>query len=166
MREIVDVSGPRAACDAVLSHLQDLPSVVDFRLTQDSSGRLLGEVQARGCRACKILGTASPAVSGAVSNGRGTLCWTLVSSGRSGLSKLLENLRREGIGASLEEVRPISSTSGLTWRQREILSAALDLGYYEEPRRAGLPELARRFGVSRARVSAVLRAAERKALKV
>ncbi|MFB6194399.1 MAG: GAF domain-containing protein [Halobaculum sp.] len=68
--------------------------------------------------------------------------------------------------------RPVAATrqssaalvDSLTDRQREILSAAYQLGYYDSPKRIGGDGLAERFDVSRSTVHQHLRAAERKVL--
>lgn len=53
----------------------------------------------------------------------------------------------------------------LTERQRETLRMAIDLGYYDAPRRCTLEDLAGTFGVSKAAVHKHLQAAEGKVLK-
>lgn len=50
-------------------------------------------------------------------------------------------------------------------RQREVLKLAIELGYYDDPRRTTLEEIAHTFGVSKAAVHKRLVAAESKILK-
>ena len=52
----------------------------------------------------------------------------------------------------------------LTGRQREILEAAVESGYYEEPRGATHEEIAREVGVSAGTVGEHLRRVEEKVL--
>lgn len=53
----------------------------------------------------------------------------------------------------------------LTDKQRQTLEMALETGYYEQPRRADLADLADRIGVSKSAVSQRLRTAEAKLVK-
>lgn len=53
----------------------------------------------------------------------------------------------------------------LTDKQRRTLEIALKTGYYEQPRKADLADLADRLGVSKSAVSQRLRAAEAKIIK-
>lgn len=69
--------------------------------------------------------------------------------------------RRSGVEVELErlvddELRA-GPSYGLTDRQREVLRAALEAGYFEVPRENTLPELAARLGVSDSTVSESLR---------
>jgi len=50
----------------------------------------------------------------------------------------------------------------LTGTERETLERAVEAGYYDDPRRATLSDLAESFGISEAAVSKRLRSAERK----
>lgn len=54
--------------------------------------------------------------------------------------------------------------AAMTDRQREVLRHALDVGYFERPRRTNATELAEQFGLTRATVSQHLRSAQRKVL--
>ncbi len=62
-------------------------------------------------------------------------------------------------------IRPAADIGGLTARQREILSLAWNLGYFEIPARAGLQRIAALTGLSRNTVSQHLRRATRRILR-
>lgn len=53
----------------------------------------------------------------------------------------------------------------LTERQQQVLKIAIDFGYYDDPRRCTLEEVARAFGVSKAAVHKHLLSAESKIMK-
>lgn len=57
------------------------------------------------------------------------------------------------------------TASLLTDRQREAIAIALDLGYYEIPRRAGVREVAGELGCSKSTAATHLRKAEAKVLR-
>ncbi|MFD1514233.1 helix-turn-helix domain-containing protein [Halomarina rubra] len=82
--------------------------------------------------------------------------------------------RREDLRAMIDEFREIGAvtlgkitrfeepTHRLTTRQEEVVSAALDLGYFEWPRRLNSEELAAELDISRATLLEHLRKAESK----
>jgi len=79
-----------------------------------------------------------------------------------GLYELNEYAKREGITLDVLEVRQTDTPReeqdfGLTDPQREALVAAFLHGYYDEPREAGLEDLAELLGVSSTAVSGRLR---------
>jgi len=59
----------------------------------------------------------------------------------------------------------INADDGLTSRQREILSLAWNLGYFDIPARTGLEKLAELTGLSRNTVSQHLRRGMRRILR-
>jgi len=54
----------------------------------------------------------------------------------------------------------------VTKQQLKVLEKALSLGYYEQPRRVNLDELARELGMSKSTVASILRRVEAKAVKM
>ncbi|MFC5367249.1 helix-turn-helix domain-containing protein [Salinirubrum litoreum] len=87
------------------------------------------------------------------------------NTSRSALSAFVTELESEG---GVVEVTALSDGSNgnalLTRRQREMLTAAYDRGYYDSPRRCSTADLAELFDVAPSTVSDVLRRAERRAL--
>ena len=82
---------------------------------------------------------------------------------RKHLSTAKDALEAEGIEMSVVRIHDADGTSqtavGLTDSQREALKAALESGYYEVPREAGLQELADELGESHQSLSEKLRRA-------
>ncbi len=62
---------------------------------------------------------------------------------------------------TMREAIQVAPEAPLTRRQREALSLAVALGYYEVPRRANLHEVAQRMGMSAGAASELLRRGER-----
>ena len=59
-----------------------------------------------------------------------------------------------------------SSAPGLTDEEERVVAAALDAGYYEQPRKTTHTELALRLGTAPATVATLLRRAESSAMAV
>jgi predicted DNA binding protein len=83
----------------------------------------------------------------------------------SELNDLIREVSARGFRPSIEEVvqlREGEAMPRLKPRQEQLLLAALELGYYEVPKRVGTRELAELFGVSPRAVSEVLRRAHKR----
>lgn len=80
-------------------------------------------------------------------------------------SEFIKEADARGYSVNVEEVRPVEKTSiqtQLTRTQMQLLAAALHIGFYEVPKKAGMRELAHLFGTSPRAVSEVLRRAHKK----
>ena len=97
----------------------------------------------------------------------GTVTWEITTSSER-LSGLGEGLDEAGVEFDIDFVHdePSDPTEGLlTDRQREVLLAAIERGYYDTPRRTTLTEVSEALDVSKATGSDVLHRAEGKVLK-
>jgi len=93
-------------------------------------------------------------------DGRAT--WELTTSTER-LSALRSALEERGVSFAIDSVTGIEANEAdrlLTGRQQEIMLAAREAGYYDDPRNATLTEVADDLGVSKATVSDVLHRAE------
>lgn len=89
---------------------------------------------------------------------RGEAEWTITAS-RSRLSDLATQLDATGVSFEVQYVNDdVSNGSAvLTDRQREVLAGAVEMGYFEIPREAGLDEVAAAFDISKSTCSDILR---------
>jgi predicted DNA binding protein len=158
---LAKVSGVQADADAMTRSVRDLPSVEDATFTNLRQDVLLGMVTTR---ACPCTATALPHcnVIQAVAQEGERLRWTLLMRGGEGLRQLTEDLRKQGVGFRVEEVVRLRRVWSLTDRQEQLLTAALELGFYDVPRKVDLRELARLFNVSPRAMSEALRRAHKR----
>lgn len=92
----------------------------------------------------------------------GRASWELTTT-RDRLGRLRDQFDSLGVEYGLESVGPLEPTTPsdvLTDRQREVLLAARDLGYYDVPRRATLTAVADSLGIAKATASDTLHRAE------
>lgn len=95
-----------------------------------------------------------------IQNGQAT--WEVKTSS-SRLSSLRTHLDDLGMGFTIEYVRTLDATQAdrlLTDRQQEVLSTAVEAGYYRAPRESTLGGVADTLGVANATCSDVLHRAE------
>lgn len=83
------------------------------------------------------------------------------TAARERLSELADQLRAIGLPFEVESIRgSVDTEELLTDRQRELLVAATEQGYYDTPRRCSLTELAESVGIAKSTASETLHRAE------
>lgn len=98
---------------------------------------------------------------------------SVVLDSRAILSSVVADLRALGAAVRLRRIGRLNGNNGtdstqtievdvgsVTEKQREAVELAIEMGYYEEPRRATLGDLADRLDISKSAVSQRLNAAE------
>jgi len=155
----------RVASDDLLSILSDVEdrrdtAGVELLWKRESTGLL--QVETESASLLLPLWQAGIPIEMPFSVRNGTATWELTtSSGR--LSELGSLLEERDIGFDLEYVAEIGTAEIerlLTPRQREVLLAAFEAGYYAVPRESTLTAVAHELGVSKATCSDVLHRAE------
>ena len=146
----------------VITDMADQTDIVDFDLLWKGEADALLHVEtARPSILRPVLETGVPIeLPFTVRNGEATWTVTAASDRFSEFGRLLDEI---GIEYDLESVREIGHTRAddiVTDRQREVLLAALERGYYATPREATLTNVARDLGISKATCSELLHRAE------
>lgn len=104
----------------------------------------------------------------------GSLIVSVVVRERETVRELVSAIRETGASVSVERIGPreldrsapaTPDARAITDTQRETIELAVELGYYDEPRKADLQQLADRLDVSRSAVSQRLNAAESKIVR-
>ncbi len=79
---------------------------------------------------------------------------------RSRISDFVGRLEEMGIGSSVSYMRSVDVDDILTEKQRVLVEKAVEMGYYDTPRRCSLTELADEVGVAKSTCSDTLHRAE------
>lgn len=99
----------------------------------------------------------------------GALLISIIVRDRAVLNDIVDALRESGATVRLQRIGRREDDDGgtieldvtsITSKQREAVELAVELGYYDQPRRADLTDLADRLGISKSAVSQRLNAAE------
>jgi predicted DNA binding protein len=85
----------------------------------------------------------------------------VVGGVKGALPELMDNLRQDGCQVELKRVGREDADSVVTRRQEQVVRKALEMGYFDYPRRGGLKELSRDMGVSQSTIAEVLQRGER-----
>ncbi|MDZ7745416.1 MAG: helix-turn-helix domain-containing protein [Halobacteriales archaeon] len=95
----------------------------------------------------------------------GTVAWELTAT-REALADLADGLTERGLDFSVTEIHPgDDEESLLTPRQRHVVQAAVDGGYYEVPRSCSLADVADSTELSKSACSEMLRRAEQRLIR-
>ncbi|MHB8587046.1 MAG: helix-turn-helix domain-containing protein [Thermoplasmatota archaeon] len=90
--------------------------------------------------------------------------WLLICE-KDATNKFVNRLRENGTEVQILSAKPYRQEAGLTDRQREIMDAAVDQGYFEVPRRVTLTKLADRLGIAKSTLSEILARGEKHLLE-
>jgi|GEM_PF-6193785 len=150
--------------EEVESFLKREPTLHDVRIIRSRDGLIVGTAMARCSRACGIE-EAGPCILRSVSTGsNGEVIWSFIGTGPA-FRKFMQRLTDKGIMYKTLELSVIKSNGGLTSRQELILKAALELGFFDYPKKIHVKELAQLFGITPASLTESLRKALKKIVK-
>ena len=163
-RGLVEIRGDdqevRSTVEAIRAH----PAVCHVNFVPLPDGGILGEVVTSKCAACRALTGVDCFLLSAISRPDGRVDWRLITGGEGSLKELVDRLVAEGCEVEVRRSRKPGLSRSLTDRQEEVLRLALEAGYYDQPKRVTIKELARRLGVAPSTFQEVLQRAERKVM--
>lgn len=146
----------------VLSHANDTESINDVELLWKDDTKTIVQLETENPLLLRPLSRAGVPLKTPFTISDGTVAWELFTS-HTKLSDLSDEFDKMDITYTVESVREFNSEPDahqLTDRQREVLLAAYDAGYYETPRRVNLTEVAELLDISKATCSDILHRAE------
>ncbi|MDS0258181.1 helix-turn-helix domain-containing protein [Haloarcula sp. S1CR25-12] len=147
---------------SALSALDDHADVADVDLLATREDSVLLQVETTSPALVVPLWQAGVPVELPFSVRNGDVTWTVLTSADR-LAALGQALDEAGIDYELTFARDIDgrwAARVMTDRQREVLLAALEMGYYATPREATLTEVAAHLDISKATCSDILHRAE------
>ncbi|WP_048198673.1 helix-turn-helix domain-containing protein [Methanocella arvoryzae] len=91
--------------------------------------------------------------------------WQIMAPSRVELQEAIASLEKHAEIAYIRSSASAHSSEGLTERQTSALTAAVEMGYFDSPRRASIEDVAARLGISASTAVEHLRKAEKKVLE-
>ncbi|OIB57955.1 helix-turn-helix domain-containing protein [Natrialba sp. SSL1] len=160
---LVQITGSNV--EQVLETMNDHPQLTEVTLTQRSDGEATVHFETT-----KPLLLFSSRNSGmpielpvTIQDGRATV---EVTGSRERLGELAAQFERLGLQYRIETVtEQLHDSQLLSDRQFEVLTAAVEQGYYDTPRRSSLTELADHLGIAKSTCSETLHRAEEAIIK-
>lgn len=144
--------------------LTETPGVEEVELRRTSrDGVMMGLIRTRRC-SCYSAGIPFRHVL-RIKEDRNGLLVTCVFRDANELKDFIEETTVRGYRIEVQRVEHLNAERllpSLTKKQEQLLSAALELGFYEVPKRIGTRELGEMFGISPRAVSEMLRRAHKR----
>lgn len=164
VHDLVEISSLKEQGGSLIRFLQNSESVRSVDLVRAEPHRTICTVTSKSCPVCPALLNLDCFIPSARANGSGQMEWELLLNDEARLQKITDRLTSAGVGYSLLEVKHLSGKKALTLRQEQVLEMAVQLGYFDFPRRTNLAQLSKKLGVTQGTLSEILRRAEKNAL--
>jgi predicted DNA binding protein len=163
MTMLIDLHAPEAKVKHIMSDLQKVKGIRKVYYTKKNhSGAMCFAVLDRPVLCRSVLDSGVLCVNCPYNMKGSSISWDVLVKDSSSLKKLLDELVREKVPTQIKGVSDASREELLTSRQKEVLVRALELGYFEFPRKIDLTELALELMVKPSTLSEILRNAQRK----
>jgi hypothetical protein len=143
-----------------IKHLKGVRHVVEGRHNRDLTSLLVAMNTPSICLASRdrtIICLECP-----LNSEDGVMPWRFAFQKPSDLRQIMKNLNQAGMPTRIKDLSFLNEKRTLTARQMEVVKVAMEMGYFEFPRKIGLTELSHFLGVKPSTLSEVLRSAERR----
>lgn len=164
VQDFVEISSSKAKAKDLIGTISDSKNIKDSDLVQLDHHRIKGMVTAVDCPVCSTLAGLSCSLLSATTREDHKMEWKVLIGGEDTLKKISDRMTSKGVNYEIIGISNLSSASDLTARQEQIAKIALELGYFEFPKRIGIEELSKRLGISSGNLSEILRRAEKNIL--
>jgi predicted DNA binding protein len=164
VQDFVEITLSKVSADQLIDSLGSSKDIKDVDLVRLGPHTLMGTITTESCPVCSTLSGLNCSLLSAVTREDNKMEWKLLLSGDDTLKKVTDRLDSQHVGFTIMQVSQINSVKDLTARQEQIVKLALEMGYFEFPKRIGIEELAERLGISAGTLSEILRRAEKNIL--
>ena len=164
VEDLVELSSERLSPEELLAHLRKEAGIVYSDMTKVDRNRVVGMVSTHDCPICSTFAGLNTFLISADTRSDGRMEWRLLIGGNTDLKTLCNRLDVKHVKYEILEVSHQAQKREMTARQEEILRVALDLGYFDFPKRIRLEALAEKLNISPGTLSEILRRAEKNIL--
>lgn len=161
---LVEISVPPERMEALMEEVRSNPVISEHDLDVVGPGLLKGSLSTIECLGCCSASSSEVFQLGGEMGPDGRIVQVLVAPDRETVRTIISRMERHGHSVTLLKLAPAGTEALLTAHQEAVLSVAMDLGYFDDPRGISLGKLAKRFNVSISTLSEVLRKAQHKVM--
>ena len=129
-------------------------------VTRIGNSQYMAMVINRRCLLAGLINHAGCFLSSAVPMTDTLIEWTIIGPDSKRISELFADMKLNGYSFELISSNALSMNATLTPKQEHYFNIAMDLGYYDVPKRITLDELSRILGCSKSTLNVSLRTAE------
>jgi hypothetical protein len=166
VQDLVDIDLNSIEPDEIESFVHEMEGIDFVSVSRNEGTKVKMIVGTSSCLGCRALAQAEAFLLSAKVMENGWVEWRVVHDERESLDHLIDRLENAGMGTRIIEIKDYKDQLSLTEDQERVLRTALDSGYYDFPKRAGVRELARKLNVSTAYISYTLRSAQKKTIQL
>lgn len=159
---LIEVDADEETMPKVIRSLREHPDIVSLQLAEGSEGTMLAAVVARKWMAGRTVLRSGCFLRGGRTLDKERTEWWLVAKDEASIRRMVGELESEGCQVEIRSKLEVKGPFALTKRQERVVVMALELGYYDFPRRITAKELAKRLGVAPSTLSEILQRSERK----
>ncbi len=130
------------------------------------TNQYLATVMNNECELSHLLAESGLFLTSAVPQTDDIIEWTVVAANSTYIRNFIKRVDAAGYHVVRKVIVDPNSEMRLTARQEEVMTYALENGYYEIPKRITIEDLCRKFDCSKSTMSVVMRTAEKKVLEL
>ncbi|MFI5421180.1 MAG: helix-turn-helix domain-containing protein [Nitrososphaerales archaeon] len=159
----VEITSDKTSAEDLTEQLHNLVDVTDSDVATVGENRIVGAVTSNDCKVCSIIMESRNGyfVGPATTETDCQLNYKLFLNG-DGIPGFLQSLHDKGILYKISEIAKMTPERALTSKQERVLKSALELGYYDFPKRISTEDLSRTLHLAPSTISEILRRAERR----
>jgi predicted DNA binding protein len=164
VQNLVEVSSAKNSAEDLIDAISRSKDIKDVDLVRLDPHRIMGMITTRSCPVCSTLAGLNCSLLSASTRDDGRMEWKILISGEETLKQITGRLQSKGVDYVIQGQTHLIEKNELTARQEQIAKIALELGYFEFPKKIRLEELSGRLGISPGTLSEILRRAEKNIL--
>jgi predicted DNA binding protein len=162
---LVRIQGPHELCETELADIKDrVGDWCTVEISKTAPGDYIAMVSNHDCAICHLITGSHCFLESCTMMEDGTVIWNLMGPDADSIRRLIGELKDSGRDVKVHCTREQESRNALTFRQKQALRLAFDLGFYDIPQRTTLQEMSPRIKCSKSTLNVMLRRAERKVL--
>lgn len=157
VEDLVELSSEHLTPEELLSHLRKEAGIIYSDVIKVDRKRVVGMISTRDCPVCSAFFGLDAFLISANTRDDRRMEWRLFIGGDTDLKTLCQRLDSKHVKYDILEVSQRVKRREMTARQEEILRVALDLGYFDFPKRTTINELADKLHITAGTLSEILR---------
>ena len=159
----VDIVSNKVEAQKLVEEVRRSPNIVQSDVAAVGSNRIVGAVTSNECKVCSVIMDSKTGyfVGPAVADHDTKMSYKLFMGGDA-IPSFLQTLHSKGIDYTISDISQISAKRALTSKQEKVLKSALELGYYDYPKRISTEQLGEVVGSAPSTVTEILRRAEKR----
>jgi predicted DNA binding protein len=161
VKDLLEIFMPSGKIEGFSSELLNNRRVEKDNVTIVDDSHVTAIVNARECAVCKSILKWDLFLTEAYSTGSGDIIMKLLVPDEATVSGFLQRLEEDGVKFELLRKRALSKRGDITARQEFVVKTALELGFFDYPKKVNLEGLSKRLNVSYVTLSEILRRAEK-----